>query len=91
MITGVHYAANPEQVAGQPDTEEMHVRTLEMLRWVRDEAPFVVLAPTSECHENPDAVAARVLGRRIGYVGEALMQNVTHQIASDVTSLAELY
>ena len=47
MITGVHYAANPEQVAGQPDTEEMHVRTLAMLRWVRDEAPFMVLAPTS--------------------------------------------
>ena len=32
-ITGVHYAANPEQVAGQPDTEEMHVRTRKMLSW----------------------------------------------------------
>ena len=81
MITGVHYAANPEQVAGQPDTEEMHVRTLEMLRWVRDEAPFVVLAPTSECHENPDAVAARVLGRRIGYVGDDWLQTARDLLA----------
>ena len=81
MITGVHYAANPEQVAGQPDTEEMHVRTLAMLRWVRDEAPFVVLAPTSECHENPDAVAARVLGRRIGYVGDDWVQDARDLLA----------
>lgn len=80
-ITGVHYAANPDQVAGQPDTAEMHVRTLEMLRWVRDEAPFVVLAPTSECHENPDAVAARVLGRRIGYVGDDWLQKARDLLA----------
>ena len=30
-ISGVHYAANPEAEAGMPDTEEMHVRTREML------------------------------------------------------------
>jgi len=55
-ITGVHYAANPEQVAGQPDTEEMHVRTLEMLRWVRDEAPFVVLAATSKLQQEIESI-----------------------------------
>ena len=26
-ISGVHYAANGDSVAGQKDTEEMHVRT----------------------------------------------------------------
>ena len=73
-ITGVHYAANPKQRAGQPDTEEMHVRTRKMLSWVRDEAPFVVLKPDPSCHQNRDAVAARVLGTRIGYVGDDWLQ-----------------
>ena len=69
-ITGVHYAANPKQRAGQPDTDEMHVRTRKMLSWVKDDAPFVVLKPDPSCRHNPDAVAARVLGTRIGYVGD---------------------
>lgn len=73
-ITGVHYAANPGQRAGQPDTEEMHVRTREMLSWVRDKAPFVVLKAAPDCHANSDAVAARVLGTRIGYVGDDWLQ-----------------
>lgn len=73
-ITGVHYAANPDQVAGQSDTEEMHVRTREMLSWVESDAPFVVLKPDPECHQNHDAVAARVLGWRIGYVGDDWLQ-----------------
>ena len=73
-ITGVHYAANPDQVAGQPDTEAMHVRTREMLSWVENDAPFVVLKADPECHQNHDAVAARVLGRRIGYVGDDWLQ-----------------
>jgi len=55
-IRGVHYAANPEQVAGQPDTAEMHVRTLERLRWVRDEAPFVVLAPTLKLQQEIESI-----------------------------------
>ena len=37
-ISGVHYAANPEAEAGMPDTEEMHVRTREMLSWIDREA-----------------------------------------------------
>ena len=80
-ITGVHYAANPEQVAGQPDTEEMHVRTRKMLSWVRDEAPFVVLKPDPSCRHNPDAVAARVLGTRIGYVGDDWLQTARSLLA----------
>lgn len=80
-IAGVHYAANPEQRAGQPDTEEMHVRTKKMLSWVRDEAPFVVLKPDPSCRHNPDAVAARVLGTRIGYVGEDWLQTAKSLLA----------
>ena len=30
-ISGVHYAANGDSVAGQKDTEEMHMRTRELL------------------------------------------------------------
>jgi hypothetical protein len=30
-ISGVHYGANGDSVAGQKDTEEMHVRTRELL------------------------------------------------------------
>ena len=80
-IAGVHYAANPEQRAGQPDTEEMHVHTKKMLSWVRDEAPFVVLKPDPSCRHNPDAVAARVLGTRIGYVGEDWLQTAKSLLA----------
>ena len=29
-ITGVHYGANGDSVAGQKDTEEMHVRTRDL-------------------------------------------------------------
>ena len=80
-ITGVHYAANPKQRAGQPDTEEMHVRTRKMLSWVRDEAPFVVLKPDPSCRQNRDAVAARVLGTRIGYVGDDWLQTARSLLA----------
>lgn len=69
-ITGVHYAANPDSVAGQPDTEVMHSRTREMLGWIRDANPIVVLQADPGCRQNPDAVMARALGRRIGYVGD---------------------
>ena len=30
-ISGVHYGANGDSVAGQKDTEEMHMRTRELL------------------------------------------------------------
>ena len=69
-ITGVHYAANPNSVAGQPDTEEMHVRTRKMLSWVRDENPIVVLMADPTNPKNPDAVMAIAEEIRIGYVGD---------------------
>ena len=55
IITGVHYAANPDSVGGQSDTEEMHVRTRKMLSWVRDENPIVVLMADPTNPMNPDA------------------------------------
>lgn len=70
IITGVHYAANPDSVAGQPDTEEMHVRTRKMLSWVRDENPIVVLMADPTNPKNPDAVMAIAEEIRIGYVGD---------------------
>ena len=69
-ITGVHYAANPDSVGGQPDTEEMHVRTRKMLSWVRDENPIVVLMADPTNPMNPDAVMAIAEEIRIGYVGD---------------------
>ena len=69
-ISGVHYAANPQCVAGQPDTEEMHVRTREMLRWVKEETPIVTLQADPTNPANPDAVMAMAEGTQIGYVGE---------------------
>ena len=73
-ISGAHYAANPDSVAGKADTEEMHARTRELLSWVRDEQPIVVLSAEPTNHHNPDAVMARALGRRIGYVGDEYVQ-----------------
>ena len=73
-ISGAHYAANPDSVAGKADTEEMHVRTRELLSWIRDEQPIVVLSAEPSNHHNPDAVMARALGRRIGYVGDEDVQ-----------------
>ncbi len=69
-IVGVHYAANPDTVDGQADTAEMHVRTLQMLTWLRDAKPIVVLQADPSNRKNPDAVMARAQGRRIGYVGD---------------------
>jgi hypothetical protein len=45
-IFGVHYAANPEAEAGQPDTEEMHVRTREPLDY------FAMLRGWELCRED---------------------------------------
>lgn len=69
-ISGVHYAANPDSVSGQDDTEEMHVRTREMLSWIDRERPMVVLVAEPTNHFNPKAIMARALGRYIGRVGD---------------------
>lgn len=57
------------------------MRTRKMLSWVRDEAPFVVLKPDPSCRQNRDAVAARVLGTRIGYVGDDWLQTARSLLA----------
>ena len=45
MISGVHYGANGDLVAGQKDTPEMHKRTHELLEWLDRERPIVVMGP----------------------------------------------
>ena len=67
-ISGVHYGANGDSVAGQKDTEEMHMRTREMLSWIDRERPIVVLSADPANHIHKDAVMARAQGRRIGRV-----------------------
>ena len=67
-ISGVHYGANGDFVAGQKDTEETHVRTRELLSWIDRERPLVVLSPDPANHIHERAVQARALGRRIGRV-----------------------
>ena len=67
-ISGVHYGANGDSVAGQKDTEEMHVRTREMLSWIDRERPIVVLSADPTNHIHKEAIMARALGRRIGRV-----------------------
>lgn len=68
-ISGVHYAANSDSVAGQKDTEEMHVRTRKMLSWIERERPMVILLPEPNNHVHADAILARAQGKRIGRVG----------------------
>ena len=68
IISGVHYGANGDFVAGQKDTEEMHVRTREMLSWIDRERPIVVLSPDPANHIHKDAIQAGALGKRIGRV-----------------------
>ena len=55
-ISGVHYAANPEAEAGMPDTEEMHVRTREILNWIDKERPLVSLFVEPSNLFNPDCI-----------------------------------
>lgn len=68
IISGVHYGANGDSVAGQKDTEEMHMRTREMLSWIDRERPIVVLSADPANHIHKDAIMARAQGRRIGRV-----------------------
>ena len=67
-ISGVHYGANGDSVAGQAETEEMHAHTCELLSWIDRERPIVVLAPDYTNHIHKDAIMARAQGKRIGRV-----------------------
>ena len=69
-ISGVHYAANPEAEAGMPDTEEMHVRTREMLTRIDRERPLVSLFAEPSNLFNPDCIVAISRGTRIGRVAD---------------------
>ena len=67
-ITGVHYGANGDSVAGQKDTEEMHMRTRELLSWIDRVRPIITLSPDPNNHVHENALQSRALGNRIGRV-----------------------
>ena len=67
-ISGVHYGANGDSVAGQKDTEEMHMRTRELLSRIDRVRPIVTLSPDPENRVHGRAIQARSLGKRIGRV-----------------------
>ena len=46
----MHYGANGDSVAGQKDTEEMHVRTRELLSRIDRVRPIITLSPDPENH-----------------------------------------
>ena len=58
-ISGVHYGANGDSVAGQKETAEMTTRTLDLLRWVDRERQIVTLAPDPANPIHKDAIKAR--------------------------------
>lgn len=64
----MHYGANGDSVAGQKDTEEMHMRTRELLSWIDRVRPIVTLSPDPENRVHGRAIQARSLGKRIGRV-----------------------
>jgi len=68
LISGVHYGANGDFVAGQKDTKEEHMCTREMLSRIDRTRPVVVLSPDPSNHIHRNAIQARALGQRIGRV-----------------------
>ena len=81
-ITGVHYAANPEAESQKlPDTEEMHVRTRELLRKIDRERPLVSLFAEPTNLFNPDCVMAFSRGKRIGRVADECVGEVKSLLA----------
>ena len=69
-ISGVHYGANGDSVAGQKETAEMTARTLDLLRWIDRERQIVTLAPDPANPIHKDAIKARSRGRKIGRVAK---------------------
>ena len=81
-ISGVHYAANPEaESQGLPDTEEMHVRTRELLKKIDRERPLVSLFAEPTNLFNPDCVMAFSRGERIGRVADECVGDVKTLLA----------
>lgn len=75
-ISGVHYGANGDFVAGRKDTKEDHLCTLEMLRWLEEERPAVVLLAEHSNHIDEHAIVARAMGRRIGRVATEYVERI---------------
>lgn len=86
-ISGVHYAANPEAEAGMPDTEEMHVRTRELLSRIDRERPLVSLIEEPSNLFNPDCIMATSRGTRIGRVAEECLPVVKSLLAQSCEPL----
>ena len=81
-ISGVHYAANPEaETKGLPDTEEMHVRTRELLKKIDRERPLVSLFAEPSNLFNPDCIMAFSRGNRIGRVADECVGEVKSLLA----------
>lgn len=77
-VVGVHYAANTNSRHDREETPEMHQRTIDLLRWLDTERPIVVLMPDKTNPVNPNAVMARALGRRIGYVADNQLEEILY-------------
>lgn len=81
-ISGVHYAANPEaETKRLPDTEEMHVRTRELLTKIDRERPLVSLFAEPSNLFNPDCIMAFSRGKRIGRVADECVGEVKSLLA----------
>lgn len=68
LISGVHYGANGDSVAGHTETEEERLCTLELLSKIDRTRPIVVLSSDPSNHIHSNAIQARALGKRIGRV-----------------------
>ena len=68
LISGVHYGANGDSVAGHTETEEERLCTLELLSRIDSARPIVVLSPDPSNRVHRNAIQARALGKRIGRV-----------------------
>jgi hypothetical protein len=78
----VHYAANPEaETKRLPDTEEMHVRTRELLTKIDRERPLVSLFAEPTNLFNPDCIMAFSRGKRIGRVADECVGEVKSLLA----------
>ncbi len=67
-IVGVQYAANPDYIFGDQETEEIRGRTFDLLNMIKETKPLVVLKAEPTNTHNPQAVMARILGKKVGYV-----------------------
>lgn len=69
-IVGAQYAANPDYKYGDQETDTVRTNTIAMLNEINASRPLVVLLAEPTNSRNPQAVMARALGRKIGYVSD---------------------